>query len=83
MGGSRTPSPDAQNIIGPLMPHIRFLGIFLISLICLGFSLPSNAVSLGSANLLSAPGETLRVEIPINLAANEQQILESLSVSTP
>ena len=65
------------------MPHIRFLGIFLISLICLGFSLPSNAVSLGSANLLSAPGETLRVEIPINLAANEQQILESLSASTP
>jgi|APCry1669192647_1035423.scaffolds.fasta_scaffold02114_2 pilus assembly protein FimV len=83
MGGSRTPSPDAQNIIGPLMPHIRFLGIFLISLICLGISLPSNAVSLGSANLLSAPGEALRVEIPINLAANEQQILESLNASIP
>ena len=41
------------------------------------------AVSLGSPQLQSRPGEPLRVEIPIRIAADEQIALESLKVSLP
>ena len=41
------------------------------------------AVSFGSPQLQSRPGETLRVEIPIRINADEQGALESLKVTLP
>ncbi len=41
------------------------------------------AVSLGSPQLQSRPGEPLRVEIPIRIGAEEQGALESLKVMLP
>jgi pilus assembly protein FimV len=41
------------------------------------------AVSLGSPQLQSRPGEPLRVEIPVRIAAEEQGVLESLKVALP
>ncbi len=41
------------------------------------------AVSLGSPQLQSRPGEPLRVEIPIRITSDEKSALESLKVSLP
>jgi pilus assembly protein FimV len=41
------------------------------------------AINLGRANLVSKPGETLRVEVPIELGADEQYLLSSLTASIP
>ncbi|QWD61535.1 FimV/HubP family polar landmark protein [Polynucleobacter sp. MWH-UH25E] len=41
------------------------------------------AVSFGSPQLQSRPGEPLRVEIPIRISADEQGALESLKVTLP
>jgi len=41
------------------------------------------AVSLGKANLVSSPGESLRIEVPIELASDEQALLSTLSASIP
>jgi pilus assembly protein FimV len=41
------------------------------------------AISLGSPQLQSRPGEPLRVEIPIRLNSDEQGALESLKVTLP
>ena len=51
----------------------------------IGIALSSSvfAISLGKANLVSSPGESLRIEVPIELAAEEQILLSSLSASIP
>jgi len=51
----------------------------------IGIALSSSvfAINLGKANLVSRPGETLRVEVPIELGADEQALLSSLSASIP
>ena len=65
------------------MANIQILKFILAGLI--GIALSSNvfAINLGKANLVSRPGETLRVEVPIELGADEQGLLSSLSASIP
>ncbi|WP_114638464.1 FimV/HubP family polar landmark protein [Polynucleobacter necessarius] len=52
-------------------------------LFCCGWVCSAWAVSLGSPQLQSRPGEPLRVEIPIRVALEEQSALESLKVTLP
>lgn len=52
-----------------------------LCLIWLSWSFAAGAISLGSPKLLSKPGEPLRAEFPIRVAADEQSALSSLNVS--
>jgi pilus assembly protein FimV len=49
----------------------------------LSWSCAAWAVSLGSPQLQSRPGEPLRVEIPIRIGADESSALDSLKVALP
>jgi pilus assembly protein FimV len=51
-----------------------------LCLVMLSWSCTAAALSLGSPQLLSRPGEPLRVEIPIRLAPEDQPSLNSLNV---
>jgi pilus assembly protein FimV len=51
--------------------------------IWLSWSCAAWAISLGSPQLQSRPGEPLRVEIPIRLAAEDSGALDSLKVVLP
>jgi pilus assembly protein FimV len=51
-----------------------------LCLIWLSWSFSVGAISLGSPKLLSKPGEPLRAEFPIRVAADEQSALSSLKV---
>ena len=55
----------------------------LLSVVLLGWSSVAGAISLGSPQLQSRPGEPLRVEIPIRVGADEQGALSSLNVAMP
>jgi len=55
----------------------------LLCFVLLGWSSIAGAISLGSPQLQSRPGEPLRVEIPIRLGSDEQSVLESLKVALP
>ena len=62
----------------------RFTYAHFVKLLCcvwLSWACSAWAVSLGSPLLQSRPGEPLRVEIPIRLAADEQGDLASLKVA--
>ena len=50
----------------------------VLCFVWLSWSCASWALSLGSPQLLSRPGEPLRVEIPIRLGADEEGVLSSL-----
>ena len=52
-----------------------------LCLIWLSWSFAAGAISLSSPKLLSKPGEPLRAEFPIQVAADEQSALSSLNVS--
>ncbi len=54
-----------------------------LCLILLSWSCAANALSLGSPQLLSRPGQPLRVEIPIRLVPEDQNLLGSVSVVVP
>jgi len=54
-----------------------------LCLVILSWSCAAVALSLGSPQLLSRPGEPLRVEIPIRLAPEDQGSLESITVAIP
>jgi len=54
-----------------------------LCLLCLSWVCSAWAVSLGSPQLQSHPGEPLRVEIPIRIAPEEQGALESFKVTLP
>lgn len=58
---------------------------FVKALCCiwLGWACSAWALTLGSPQLQSHPGEPLRVEIPIRIAPEEQVALESLKVALP
>jgi len=56
--------------------------IKLLSVVLLSWSSIAGAITLGSPQLQSRPGEPLRVEIPIRVSADEQGTLSSLKVST-
>ncbi|MBU3577392.1 FimV/HubP family polar landmark protein [Polynucleobacter sp. UK-Kesae-W10] len=58
---------------------------FVKALCCiwLGWACSAWALTLGSPQLQSRPGEPLRVEIPIRIAPEEQSALESLKVTLP
>ena len=65
---------------------VRISQPLLIRLLCLfwlSWSCAVSAISLGSARLLSKPGEPLRVEIPIRVGADEQGSLASLEAVMP
>lgn len=49
----------------------------------LSWSCAAWAISLGSPQLQSRPGEPLRVEIPIRISADEKSLLDSLKVALP
>jgi pilus assembly protein FimV len=55
----------------------------LLCLVLLSWSSVAGAISLGSPQLQSRPGEPLRVEIPIRVSADEQSTLSSLNVAMP
>ena len=57
---------------------IQFACIFLLS-----WSSVASAISLGSPQVQSQVGQPLRVEIPIRVSAQEQDLLESLKVQVP
>jgi len=65
------------------MANIQMLKFILAGLIGIALSSSVFAINLGKANLVSRPGETLRVEVPIELGADEQGLLSSLSASIP
>ena len=52
-----------------------------LCLVWLSWSCAAGAISLGSPKLLSRPGEPLKVEFPIRVAADEQSALSSLNVA--
>lgn len=54
-----------------------------LSVVLLSWSSIAGAISLGSPQLQSRPGEPLRVEIPIRVSADEQSALSSLNVAMP
>lgn len=61
----------------------RLSFIKLLSVTLLSWSSIAGAISLGSPQLQSRPGEPLRVEIPIRVNADEQGALSSLNVVMP
>jgi pilus assembly protein FimV len=61
----------------------RLSFVKLLSLALLGWSSIVGAITLGSPQLQSRPGEPLRVEIPIRVGAEEQGTLSSLNVAMP
>ena len=65
------------------MLRINRLSLKLLSVILLGWSSLAGAISLGSPQLQSRPGEPLRVEIPIRVGVDEQGALSSLNVVMP
>jgi pilus assembly protein FimV len=65
------------------VPNILMLKFIFAGLIGIALSSTVFAINLGKANLVSRPGETLRVEVPIELGADEQALLSSLSASIP
>ena len=65
------------------MANIQILKFILAGLIGIALSSSVFAINLGKASLVSRPGETLRVEVPIELGADEQGLLSSLSASIP
>jgi len=65
---------------------VRLLGRLLTPLTCvflLSWSGVVGAISLGSPQVQSQAGQALRVEIPIRISAQEQDLLESLKVQMP
>ncbi|QWE09336.1 FimV/HubP family polar landmark protein [Polynucleobacter ibericus] len=66
------------------MFRISQIGLLkLLSFVLLSWSTMVGAISLGAPQLQSRPGEPLRVEIPIRVAADEQSALSSLNVAMP
>ena len=61
--------------------QLRFLKA--LCFVWLSWACTAWAVSLGSPQLQSRPGEPLRVEIPIRITADEQGALDSLKVALP
>jgi len=61
--------------------QLRFLKA--LCFICLSWGGTALAVSLGSPQLQSRPGEPLRVEISIRISVQEQSALDSLKTSLP
>jgi pilus assembly protein FimV len=62
----------------------RFSQIQFVRALCLiwlSWSCSAGAISLGSPKLFSKPGEPLKVEFPIRVAADEKSALSSLNVS--
>ena len=65
---------------------MRLSGRLLTPLTCvflLGWSSVVGAISLGSPQVQSQAGQALRVEIPIRISAQEEDLLESLKVQVP
>ncbi len=61
-----------------MTPLSRLSTLKVLCFVWLSWSCASWAVSLGSPQLLSRPGEPLRVEIPIRLGVDEDSVLSSL-----
>jgi len=65
---------------------VQLSGRLLTQLTCvflLGWSSVVGAISLGSPQVQSQAGQALRVEIPIRISAQEEDLLESLKVQVP
>jgi pilus assembly protein FimV len=65
------------------MPNTQMLKFIFASFIGMALSTSVFAITLGKANLVSNPGESLRIEVPIELAPDEQALLTTLSASIP
>ena len=61
--------------------QLHFLRVLCFAL--LSWACSTWALTLGSPQLQSRPGEPLRVEIPIRLSADEKDVLDSLKVASP
>ena len=61
--------------------QLRFLKA--LCFIWLSWACSAWAITLGSPQLQSRPGEPLRVEIPVRITAQEQDVLDSLKVTLP
>jgi len=65
------------------MPNIQILRFIFAGFFSIALSSSVFAITLGKANLVSRPGETIRIEVPIELGADEQALLSSLSATIP
>ena len=65
------------------MLKAQMLKLLFAGFIGIALSTSAFAISLGKANLVSSPGQTLRIEVPIELATDEQNLLSTLSASIP
>ncbi|QWD87791.1 pilus assembly protein FimV [Polynucleobacter paludilacus] len=66
--------------------EVRSRRLLLIRIICgflLSWSGVAGAITLGSPQVQSQAGQPLRVEIPIRVSAQEQDVLESLKAQVP
>ena len=61
--------------------QLRFLKA--LCFIWLSWACSAWAITLGSPQLQSRPGEPLRIEIPVRITAQEQDVLDSLKVTLP
>ena len=66
-----------------MLPIFQLRLFKALCFIWLSWACSAWAVSLGSPQLQSRPGEPLRVEIPIRIAADESGALDSLKVALP
>ena len=64
-----------------LTPQLRLLKA--LCFVLLSWACTTWAITLGSPQLQSRPGEPLRVEIPIRVAEDEKSTLDSLKVALP
>lgn len=66
------------------MSRINQLSCFkVLCFVWLSWSCTAWAVSLGSPQLLSRPGEPLRAEIPIRIGSDEEEALNTLKAAVP
>ena len=87
MGCGRTFASHASHLARKLtslmLRKTQFRFLKSLCFVWLSWACSAWAVSFGSPQLQSRPGEPLRVEIPIRINADEQSALESLKVTLP
>ena len=68
--------------LGLRQQRLSFFAVFLC-LITIGWLQPAIAVSLGSPQVTSRPGEPFRAEIPLLLSPDELPLVEQITVEVP
>jgi pilus assembly protein FimV len=86
VGRCRTLAPYAAHFVGTLKVHVPTPARLVhglaavIGSVCIAWSASSGAFSLGTPRVLSQPGQPIRAEIPLRVAAADQAQLSNLQV---